>query len=433
MSNITTRLGHRLASIVLVTTLATGCQPAAIDAGPTFDSSDSSETVSPTALVRLTDLRAELAQADQDDQRHRITQMIAFAEAELGRYLEAERSFPFPPQRVRVDLPDTTSHRAIDAIDGIAALARDRQLVMINEAHHLARHRTLTTALLPRLRELGFTHFAAEALDSDDPDLTERGYVRSDSTSSYLREPRYGELIRQALALGFVVVPYESDSSDLETREAGQARNLFEAVFAKNPNARLVVHAGFAHIDEAPSRRLWNIEPLAMRLKALTGIDPLTVEQTLFAANRSQDTAVTEPVDLAERFGLSRPGILLANADDSAWRIHPDLHDVNVLWPADTGSGGPRPAWLALDGQAVPWPVDPILCAGRFPCLVEATLASEPAEAVAIDRYAFFAGSDPEVPLWLPPGRYRVVARDQNGVPLGEERMTLDQLPPARQ
>ncbi len=424
MIGVTTRVRPILAIWPLIAVISTGCSPGVTDTRQASCPPATSEGGPPTALSRLANLRAEL---DQPDQQSRVGQMIAFVEAELGRYLEAERSFPLPPQRVAVDLPTPQSHRAVDAVDGIAAIARDRRLVMINEAHHLPRHRTLTMALLPRLRALGFTHFAAEALDPHDRQLSGRGHVRNDSTSMYLREPLYGDLIRQALALGFVLVPYEVDGIDPETREAGQARKLHQAVFAGNPDARLVVHAGFAHIDEAPSHRLWNIDPLAMRLKALTGIDPLTVEQTLFPATRPPATESSEIVDLSDHFGLSRASILLAMSDESVWRLRPDLHDVSVLWPADADAGGQRPGWLSLDNQRLPWRVYPALCRGRFPCVVEATLASEPAEAVAIDRYAFFAADDPEVPLWLPPGHYRVVASDQTGMCLGEERIILDQ------
>ncbi len=429
MIGTTTRVIHSLALALLVALQGSGCSRAIVDKDQALDSPPPAETGLPTTLSRLAGLRAEIAQPGQSGQRDYIAQMIAFAEAELGRYREAERSFPFPPQRFAVELPSPDSHRAVDAVDGIAALARDRQLVMINEAHHVARHRTLTLALLPRLRALGFTHFAAESLDADDRELPSRGYVRNDSDSMYLREPVYGNLVRQALALGFVLVPYEAAGGDMEARESGQARNLYEAVFARTPDARLVVHAGFAHIDEAPSQRLWNIDPLAMRLKALTGIDSLTVEQTLAPATRTDATAAPEAVDLAERFGLTRAGILLAKADDSVWRIRPDLHDVSVLWPTDAGTDGHRPDWLAHIDQRQPWPIGPAHCRGRFPCVVDATLASESAEAVAIDRYAFFAAADPEVPLWLSSGRYRVVASDEAGVRLGEDEITLDPQP----
>lgn len=391
------------------------------DSGTDADANDDSEL--PTALSRLAELNSRL---DQPDPHHRVAQTMASVEAELGRYRQAEHRFPWPDQRIPVDLPSPESHRAVDAVDGIVTLARDRQLVMINETHHLPRHRTLTSALLPRLRALGFTHFAAEALDPSDHELGKRGYVRNDSSSTYLREPLYGDLVRQALALGFVVVPYEDDSSDPESREAGQARNLHEAVFAKNPEARLIVHAGYAHIDEAPSRRLWHVEPLAMRLRTLTGIDPLTVEQTLFPATRSVDAKPPEIVDLATRFGLTRASILLESSDNSAWRIHPELHDVSVIWPSDTGSNDQRPGWLAMNGERSPWPVSPAVCNERLPCVVEATLSDEPANAVAIDRYAFFSATDPEVPLWLPAGRYRLVASDEQGQVLDEERITID-------
>jgi len=144
-----------------------------------------------------------------------IEQVLAAAEAELGAYDEAVLHFPYGAPALREAapaLPTRETWRAVDAADTIAALAASRRIVLVNEAHHVAQTRALTLALLPRLRALGFTHFAAEGLDERDRDLAARGYP-VDSSGIYVREPLYGEIIRTALRLGFVVVAYESATS----------------------------------------------------------------------------------------------------------------------------------------------------------------------------------------------------------------------------
>lgn len=209
-------------------------------------------------------------------------QLLAGVEDELGMYKQAILDFPLIPRLPgNLSIPQASDWRAARAVDVVAELARDRHIVMVNEAHHDAHTRELTLALLPRLRALGFTHFAAEALGNRDPALMKRGYPDATSGSEYLHEPLYGEIIRTAIRLGFVIVPYDGDSTDTAAREREQARNLFQRVFAGNPDARLFVHAGYAHIDKGKGR-LGKVKPMAMQLQALTGLTPLSVDQVNF-------------------------------------------------------------------------------------------------------------------------------------------------------
>jgi hypothetical protein len=207
-------------------------------------------------------------------------QLLASSEDELGLYSEAVRDFPLrsrPPEKLV--LPDAASWQAADALDTITALARDQRIVMVNEAHHDAHTRELTLALLPRLRAMGFTYFAAEALDERDASLMKRGYPVRSSGSEYLREPLYGDIVREAIKLGYVIVPYDSAGASAQDREDGQARNLYERVLAKDPKAKLFIHAGYAHIDKQRGR-LGPVKPMAMQLRELSGITPLSIDQT---------------------------------------------------------------------------------------------------------------------------------------------------------
>jgi hypothetical protein len=199
-------------------------------------------------------------------------QLLASSEDELGLYSEAVRDFPLRSRLPeKLVLPDATSWQAADALNTIAELARDRRIVMVNEAHHDAHTRELTLALLPRLRAMGFTYFAAEALDERDTSLMKRGYPVRSSGSEYLHEPLYGDIVREAIKLGYVIVPYDSAGATTQNREDGQAKNLYERVLAKDPKARLFVHAGYAHIDKQTGR-LGAVKPMAMQLRELSGI-----------------------------------------------------------------------------------------------------------------------------------------------------------------
>jgi hypothetical protein len=408
-------------------------------------------------------------------------QLLASSEDELGLYSEAVRDFPLrsrPPEKLV--LPDAASWHAADALDTITALARDRRIVMVNEAHHDAHTRELTLALLPRLRAMGFTYFAAEALDERDAALMKRGYPVRSSGSEYLHEPLYGDIVREAIKLGYVVVPYDSAGSTTQNREDGQAKNLYQRVLAKDPKAKLFIHAGYAHIDKQIGR-LGVVKPMAMQLRELSGVTPLSIDQTDIREEDPEsekdiyyefqhalrkyesllprvqprldgagpgDTPRKPTVDAYDRIiSLFHPEhaiVLVQASDHTPWSARPGLYDLNVILPPANSvpssySQGPlqlsihgenhavlppankghRPDWLTLDGKRVPVPIDTEFCAGKFPCLIEARYAEESDDAVTADRYLFLQ-KDARNVLYLRPGEYRLRTVDANNDTLNE-------------
>lgn len=427
-----------------------------------------------TYLVSTT---PELSPVDQ----HVARQLLAATEAELGLYSEAVRDFPLrsnPPPRLT--LPRTPAWQAADAVSTIARLARDRRLVMVNEAHHDPHTRQLTLALLPRLRAMGFRYFAVEALGEKDPSLMKRGYPVSASGSEYLREPVYGDIIRAAIRLGYVLVPYDTTVTAPQAREDQQAGNLYRRVFVRDPDAKLFVHTGYAHIDKQRGR-LGPVEPMAMRLRELSGIEPLSVDQTDIREEipRSEVSARTEflralsrfqtafrperpqfgregPGDMPSRpmldaydqiitvFHPTHPVVLVRTDSGTPWSARPRTYDLNVILPPANpvpsdymqgpiqlsihdkvrlvlppASRGHRPEWLALNGQRVAVPVDTRHCAERFPCLVEAHYAGEGDGATAADRYLFLRHG--KNLLYLHPGKYRLRTLDASGITMNEQ------------
>ncbi|MEJ7665909.1 MAG: hypothetical protein WKG07_43530 [Hymenobacter sp.] len=159
----------------------------------------------------------------------------------------------------------------------ILAATRHRQLVLFNEEHTQPRGRWLVGSLLPALYRQGFRYLALEALNTDDSaGVRRRGYPVA-SSGFYTNEPHFGNLIRQACTLGFRVVGYDAASSD---RERDQARNLLAATLKNDPQARVVALAGHGHIDEQPTGP---VKHMARWLHELSGIDPLTIDQTQLA------------------------------------------------------------------------------------------------------------------------------------------------------
>ena len=361
--------------------------------------------------------------------RNLIAQVLAANEAELGDYERAVLRFPLGAPGLRgvpAALPDRERYRAVDATDGIARLARERRIVVVNEAHHAAQTRVLTLQLLPRLRELGYTHLAVEGLDERDRELAVRGYPVQ-ASGTYLREPLYGEIVRQALRLGYIVVPYESarPQADADTREEDQAQHIVERVFRTSPDAKLLVHAGYAHAHERAG--YLDAEPMALRLKRKTGFDPLTIDQTVLRpiepAREYRDYR-----ELLHRFAIAEPSIFLARRDDVAWSLEPGYYDVSVVLPPPAKLIVGRPVWLALDGTRTPVAIDVDLGAAHLPCLIEARYRNESDKAVPADR-VLVERSDVQALLFLRPGDYRLSAIDASGGVLLRRSLRVDPMP----
>ena len=353
----------------------------------------------------------------QDAQtRNMASQMVATHLSFLGRPVDALRAFPFRrANEPGSGLPTPSGWRATPASDWIAAQADDYRVVMVNEAHHAPQTRVLTIALLQRLREKGYTHLAVEALLNDGTDPMPSGYpVRK--TGIYTREPVFAELLREARRLGYSLLPYEPNDKGPQTqqqRETGQASAIAD-LLAKEPRAKVLVHAGYAHIGEAQEGLPDDARPMAMELAKMSGLPLLTIDQT---STRSYETADIDTVGqrLARQFALSVPSVLLSRDGVDAWSYRPGLNDVSVLLPAAPAGQAQRPDWLSLGGRRGVVAIDLTPCAGHLPCLAEARHADEGDEAIPADQFLMLATSEASTPLYLAPGEYRLRLSGSDG------------------
>jgi hypothetical protein len=318
------------------------------------------------------------AAAADEREKGRLVQTRAALMAELGRHDDAVATFPYPPAGPRDLVPPSRDDgwQAVDAVDFVLREAPQRRFIVINEAHHVAQTRALTIELLPQLRELGYTHLAIEALDEQDTSLVARGHARN-ARGGYLREPVFAEMVRRALALGYVLVPYEFDGDTPEARENGQAEQLIARTLAVAPDARVLVHCGYAHAHEAKGY-LFEAEPLAMQIRERTGHDPLTLDQTLFRADpKRREHPAYRPL-LAQAIA-GRPAILVRG--DEAWSALPEHIDASVILPDAVAD----PSWQAL-GERVAFSPAKDPCRGQLPCLIEVAATGSPPEAVPAQR-----------------------------------------------
>jgi hypothetical protein len=289
---------------------------------------------------------------------------------------------------------------------------------MINEAHHDPRHRAFTLQLLEALREEGYRYFAAETLYAADTALTERGYPTAES-GAYAVEPVFGSLIRAAIHLGYAVVAYESgDFESADARERGQAANLQSRILDADPQAKILVHAGYGHIYKSA---LPGVIPMAVRFQELTGIEPFSVDQTIMTEGASPE--LEAPLfRLAIDEGWVRGPTIFVRGD-APWSIAAERHDATLFHPrAELDQG--RPTWLSLGGRRSVQSVPLTLVPDGVHALVRAWPASEPPEAIPIDQIEIHP-QRPRPALYLATGGYRLVAESAEGDCLGEVELRV--------
>ena len=347
-----------------------------------------------SVYLRLVEAEPNLGPSTRSHDR--VVQRLAQEAGRLAMHAEALR---WTDQSLAATAYDSVAVlppgvRAVEAVQEIARRAESAQVVMVNEAHHDASTRLLTRDLLGPLYERGYRYLAAETFASDAVLERQLSYPIPE-VGFYVDEPVFGALVRDAIRLGYTLVRYEQveDGPEDDTlsyqqrRDFTQAQNLADRVLASDSDARILVHAGYSHVNERLGEYF---HPMADYFQQITGIDPLTVDQ-VEAGPRSRPTFEDPTYRAAVAAGLvtTSPMILLDLEDEpldpSGHEVFTDLQVVRPPTPrpvASLGYGALRP--LAL----------PDACG---PCVVEVRRSDEGPDAVPVDRVAVLEGGTVEV------------------------------------
>ncbi|MCA0131707.1 hypothetical protein [Winogradskyella alexanderae] len=173
-----------------------------------------------------------------------------------------------------------------EVVDTIIKEAEKHKIVMINENHFYPNQRLLIFDLLEKLKKIGYSYLALEALDiKQDSLLNLKNSYPTLKTGFYTREQNYSNLIRKAKQLGYEFIAYENTDEN-KNRELAQAENLYINTFKFHPNRKVLVLAGIDHILEKPTDR--GKEWMATIFKNKYNIDPLTISQTHLNSYRNQ-------------------------------------------------------------------------------------------------------------------------------------------------
>jgi hypothetical protein len=345
-----------------------------------------------------------------------VSQYFAFA----GDYRTAlqylVKGYDTVDDRARAKIYRTTANLQgivhVNARSYIHLAAKNRRVVMINEAFAKPLHRAFTLSLLADFHRMGFKYLALEMLNNfSNQRLTSVGM----HSGYYVCEPVAGELMRAAIAMGFTLVSYEDTLAPVHTaqqRDSIQAVNIYK-VLQQDSTAKILVHASYAHISKKPDPG--GHIPMALAFWRLSGIEPLTIDQTdmteesNFAYGRVIYQAYTT------KYLLVEPSIALIN-NNPVNVLDKDLYDLCVIHPPTIYNDG-RPNWYNLDGYRKAFYVK---STARDVFLVQAYYQQEidnndgtPWQLVPADQTYYQGGTDRYL-LYLQKGKYKIFFRDVN-------------------
>ncbi len=277
------------------------------------------------------------------------------------------------------ELPEAAA--ATPATEYVISRAGDHRIVVVNERHHATNDRLLTMELLLALAEKGFRYLAIEALWWQDP-INERGFPVG-QTGWYINDVAFAEMLRVAIGAGYRLIPYEIRPEQRSgprgnDREYWQARNIVEAVFDDDVDARLLVHCGYDHaLELRRSRR----QPMAAHLHQMSTYDPLTIDQTTLAEEAAVE--VTHPLRIeAQSRGLLTDEPVVLTDESGAAVGSGRQFDISVFGAVTRYFNG-RPHWMSMGGRRKAVAVSTPECADE-PCMVEVLTAAQPS-ALPVD------------------------------------------------
>ncbi len=360
-----------------------------------------------------------------------IPDLLAYLNSFVGEY---EAAYPFldrhfekqvkpQPDLQKSPLDDYVPR---DALETIASAADKHQVIMINEEHDTPLHRAFTARLLPVLYKKGFRYLAAETLSEADTNLNSRGYP-THKTGFYADDPVFGEMLRTALKLGFKLVPYEHNPKERcvniqdkpnfcqDERERGQAQNLYDNIFKKDPQAKVLVHVGRGH-NQKLKYDDWAF--MGWHFKEISRIEPLSVNQ-MMSERSAPRYERPEYRYVTNKWKFNEP-IVFQSKSGEWWKSNG--FDLVVYHPRSMYRNG-RPTWLETNGMRretkIDWKklklsVQNKRLVGGESILVQVFVQRESTDAVPVDQIILYPKKEVPV-LMLPKGKFRIRAIDRSG------------------
>jgi hypothetical protein len=357
-----------------------------------------------------------------------LSQYFAFA----GDYLSAQQYLEMSYDTV----DDAARARVFKLVEGLNNIqhadarryihfrARTSRVIMINEAYAKPQHRAFTLSLLEDLYHQGFRYLAMEMLNNHaDHSLTKLNL----HTGYYCSEPVAGELVRTALALGYTLISYEDTAAARHSagqRDSIRALNIYK-IIQQDSGARILVHASYADISKKMSPD--GFIPMGLAFKDLSGIDPLTIDQTDMTEEGNFGYGRVLYQAYLFKYPLTEPSVAMIG-NEPVNVTNNDLYDLAVIHPPAIYQDG-RPTWLTLNGMRQPFFIKPT---DSRTFLVQAYYQEEieknegkPWQLVPADQ-SYIPAARKSYLLYLKKGKYSIYFRDLDYHILGTLGIEVD-------
>jgi len=384
-------------------------------------------------------LAGQLAlEAIADEKQDAVLQQLAAIRSFTGDYHGALVAMDLAQRKRRGNPGEaalTDLAKPHEAIDFIVDQARDRQIVILNEAHHDPRHRAFALQLAIKLREIGYDYFAAEALGPFTRALKRKGYAEH-RTGFYVQEPVFGRLARRVVQLGFEPIDYEAKhvpmttdlAKQINAREEAQCQNLINKIFNQQADAKVFIYVGYSHASEHVEHTGSEIETawLAARLARETGHDPLTIDQTIQTEHGDPKSNSADWSFALKKGWLDRPSILVTNDHPVVSGNYAGAMDLQVFHPPAQIMASGRPDWLEQLPNSIVFPIPATIKPEGGPILVQAFCAGDNEFAIPFDQVVLRPEENRKA-LILQAGEFRLVVQDASGAETNRETVMVEQ------
>lgn len=223
--------------------------------------------------------------------------------------------------------------KVISAKDYIIEKSKNEEIIILNELHHNSSHRKFARLLLKDLYDNGYRYLGFEALNDNQINQRKFGTLES---GYYTSEPEFGNLIKEALDLGFILFGYEESETDnwdtdkWKNREIAQAQNIFK--FMQNhTDGKYFIYCGAGHAFGGDNKGRG--KSMAGVLADLTNMNPLTIDQNRYSDKGENN--YNQP--LSKLVKTNEPSILI-NSDGTVFRGNSTSYetDISIIQPIES-------------------------------------------------------------------------------------------------
>ena len=328
-----------------------------------------------------------------------------------------------------VELNQLKNSRPVTARKYITEIAKKEKALFFNEYPDHPQNRAFISTLLDDLFAAGFTYFFMEDVVTSDKELNNRAYPVI-NTGYFVKDPVYGDLIRQALLKGFEIVSYEPTKAQIEkaktivkrtakfsdpallhqcAKDWARAMNI-NRIYKKDPAAKILVLTSRGNIKEVNTN---GFKTMASWYRTFTKINPLTIDQRTFTekCKADEDPLYGNRTVKKPTIFLYKNSPFIKQETNTITETTGKFVDLQIYFPRSSFRND-RPTWLEMDGYRLHQEVNPDKYGMGSPCMVMAFKKEEDISfAVPMDAIEL-GNTGTRTSLLLPTGSYTLLLND---------------------